>query len=84
MLADNPEMFAANEDLKNGKFPSTEIVLKIIRKKIVEFLAENDRILQVQETNRNFDVLQYWSANDGKLFSCGVSDKHNNKQIIIL
>lgn len=64
-FADNADMQKAREKLAQGELPSKEIVLNIIRKKIIEFLAENDRILQIQEKLRNFDFLLHWMANDG-------------------
>lgn len=56
----------AKEFLANGLEAPIDAVLYIVQNEVLKFLKENDRILKIQEINRNFDFLEYWQANDGK------------------
>lgn len=43
----------------------TDIVLYIIKQRMDQLLEETDRVLKVQEINRQFDLLDFWTQNDG-------------------
>lgn len=65
VFSDNVDILRARPFLLACEEVPTDIVLYIINQRIDEYLAENDRILKIQEVNRQFDMLDFWTQNDG-------------------
>lgn len=61
---ENPIITKAKDFLLNDLEAPMDTVLYILQKEIGKCLKENDRILKIQEINKNFDFLNYWIANN--------------------
>lgn len=64
------DILRARPYLLSGENVPTDIILYIIKQRMDEYLEENDRVLKIQDINKQFDLLDHWTQNDGNFSYC--------------
>lgn len=60
----DPTVLAARKSVLSGQLLPDRTVAMFIKRKIDEYVHENERILAVQSANQQIDLLEFWMEND--------------------